>query len=132
MIYLDSCAIVKLIHTEDESAALTAWLAGRSEVLVTSVLSEVEVPRAVRRTEPRTLGAVAVALARLGRVEIDASIRATAAAYVDTSLRSLDAIHVATAEMLLASGRQISDFVTYDKHMAAAARAAGLTTVAPS
>ena len=132
MIYLDSCAIVKLINAEAETAALVGWLADRTEPLVTSVLSEVEVPRALRRTAPGVLGAVAAMLARIGRVELDASIRATAAAYVDTSLRSLDAIHVATVEMLLASNKQVTALVTYDKRVAAAANAAGLNVVAPS
>ena len=84
----------------------------------------------LRRTEPRTPGAVAAALARIGRVGIDASVRATAC--VDASLRSLDAIHVATAEVLLASGKRVSEFVTCDKRMAAAANAAGLNVVAPN
>ena len=86
----------------------------------------------LRRTEPRTPGAVAAALARIGRVGIDASVRATTAACVDASLRSLDAIHVATAEVLLASGKRVSEFVTCDKRMAAAANAAGLNVVAPN
>ncbi len=71
------------------------------------------------------------ALAKLDRIEVDAAIRATAAAYVDPYLRSLDAIHLATADELVASGKTVSAFVTYDHKLAAAARLGGLAVVAP-
>lgn len=74
---------------------------------------------------------VAAKLSQVARMEVDAPIRATAAAYIDPLLRSPDAIHLATAENLLASGKHISAFVTYDKRLAAAATEAGLTVVAP-
>jgi len=64
-------------------------------------------------------------------MEMDAPVRATAAAYIDPLLRPLDAIHLATAENLVASGKRISAFVTYDKRLAKAATEAGLTVVAP-
>ena len=99
--------------------------------LVTSKLAEVEVPRALRRNRPGVLGAVAGVLSRLYRVEINDPVRATAAAYVDRSLRSLDAIHLATAETVAASGKPVSAFVTYDKRLAAAAEDVGMTVVAP-
>lgn len=74
------------------------------------------------------LGEVAAVLGRPHRVEINAAVRATAGAYLDVRLRSLDAIHLATAELLIASGKQITAFVTYDKRLA---EAAGLRTAAP-
>lgn len=132
MIYLDSAALVKLIQEEGETRALVAWLNERAgQRLVASVLVDVEVPRALRRSEPGVLGAVAATLARIDRIEVDASIRATAAAYVDPLLRSLDAIHLATADQLVASGKDVSAFVTYDKRLAEAARACSLPVVAP-
>jgi predicted nucleic acid-binding protein len=106
VIYLDSAALVKLVREEDETRALVTWLNERAgQRLVASVLVEVEVPRALRRSQPGVLGAVAATLARIDRIELDAAIRATAAAYVDPLLRSLDAIHLATAEQLVARGR---------------------------
>lgn len=74
---------------------------------------------------------MAATLARIDRIELDAAIRATAAAYVDPLLRSLDAIHLATADQLVASGKEISAFVTYDKRLAEAARASSFSVVAP-
>jgi predicted nucleic acid-binding protein len=133
MLYLDTSALVKLIRPELESAALTAWLNARAgEAAVTSALTEVELPRAIRRSAPGQLAAVSPVLARLARFEIDAAVRATAAAYTDPDLHSLDAIHLATADQLRAAGKTISSFVTYDSRLARAAQAAGFTPIAPA
>ena len=131
MIYLDSSAVVKLIRPEAESRALAEWLNERGEVTVTSVLAEVEVPRALRRSGPADLAAMPGVLARISRVELDAPVRATAGAYLTDTLRALDAIHLATAEVLVASGKDVSAFVTYDRRQAAAAKAIGMTLHAP-
>lgn len=132
MIYLDSAALVKLVREEDETRALVTWLNERAgQRLVASVLVEVEVPRALRRSQPGVLGAVAATLARIDRIELDAAVRATAAAYVDPQLRLLDAIHLATAEQLVASGKDVVAFVTYDKRLAEAARSCSFSVVAP-
>ena len=132
MIYLDSCAIVKLVVPEPESSTLIDWLSSQSdEHVVTSKLAEVEVPRALRRTAPRALGLVSGMLTKLDRFEINDPVRATAGAYIEPNLRSLDAIHLATAENLVASGKRLTAFVTYDKRLGAAAAEVGLTVVAP-
>jgi predicted nucleic acid-binding protein len=132
VIYLDSAALVKLVREEDETAALVSWLNERVGLrLVASVLVEVEVPRALRRSQPGVLAAVAATLARIDRIELDAAVRAAAAAYVDPNLRSLDAIHLATADQLVASGKNVSAFVTYDERLAEAARACSFSVVAP-
>jgi uncharacterized protein len=132
VIYLDSCSIVKLVVREDETAALLAWLQARSgEQMVTSMLAEVEVPRALRRVAPRFLGAVPSVLIKIDRFEVDPPVRATAAAYNQPNLRSLDAIHLATADNLIASDKEVSAFVTYDKRLASAAREVGLPVVSP-
>ena len=132
MIYLDSCAMIKLVVPEAESPALIEWLRQQTgDQMVTSTLAEVEVPRALRRNAPRALGLVSRMLTRVDRFEVDAPVRATAGAYIDPQLRSLDAIHLATAENLVASGKRVTAFVTYDKRLAAAAADAGLTVVAP-
>ena len=131
MIYLDSSAVVKMIRPEAESRDLVEWLNRRNEPAVTSVLAEVEVPRALRRSGPVYLAAMPGVLASISRVEMDASVRATAAAYVTDTLRSLDAVHVATAEALVASGKTVSAFVTYDRRQASAAEAVGIKVRVP-
>jgi uncharacterized protein len=133
VIYLDTAALVKLVRIETESAALVEWLNARpGQPLVASALVEVELPRALRRSQPGALGAVAGALARLHRIEINPAIRAAAGAYDDPGIRSLDAIHVATAEVLVASGASLIAFVTYDKRLGIAAQELDLPVTAPA
>jgi uncharacterized protein len=133
VIYLDSSAVVKLIRQEKGSSELVAWLNGhRDESLVCSALVEVEVPRALRRSAPQALVGLPTVLTRLYKIEIDATIRATAAACPDPLLRTLDAIHLATAQLLAADteGALIA-FVAYDKRLLAAASAIGVPVASP-
>ena len=130
MIYLDTAALVKLIRHEAESAALVDWLDERQgTMLVTSTLAEVEVSRALLRSDPALLTDVPAVLARVAKYEIDEVVRRTAAAYPSPDLRSLDAIHLATAHAVF--GRQLTSFVTYDKRLLAVAEALGLPTDSP-
>ncbi|AHI00175.1 type II toxin-antitoxin system VapC family toxin [Kutzneria viridogrisea] len=130
MIYLDTAALIKLIRREVASDELVDWLDARQgTMLVSSALSEVEVPRALRRSEPELLGSVPAVLRRIAIYEIDDLVRATAAAYQDPLLRSLDAIHLATAHAAL--GEALTAFVTYDKRLLASAGAIGLPTASP-
>lgn len=133
MIYLDSAAIVKLIRREAETGALETWLAAQpdSRELVASSLVLTEVPRALRRADPGRLKAVPTVLARIDRVPLDDTVLATAAAYLDPMLRTLDAIHLASAETLVIEGLELTAFVTYDKRLLSAANAVGLATAAP-
>nr|WP_205864085.1 type II toxin-antitoxin system VapC family toxin [Planosporangium mesophilum] len=133
VIYLDSAAVVKLVRQEEHSGELVDWLnAHQGVALVSSALVEVEVPRALRRSAPQSLVGVPAAIGRLFRLEIDATIRATAAAFPQPTLRSLDAIHLATAQVLAnESGATLTAFVTYDQRLLASAEAAGLPTASP-
>lgn len=131
MIYLETSALVKLIRIEAESDDLGDWLDERIEIRwITSALTEVELPRALRAVAPEGLPAVPSVLARLDRFEIDHVIRSTAAAYPNLALRSLDAIHLATAQTA-ASTAPLTALVTYDNRLREAADALGITIVAP-
>lgn len=130
MIYLDTSALVKLIRRERESDSLADWLDARpSAPWVSSTLVEVELPRALRRTDPGLLADVPATVARIARYEIDEVVRAAAAALTDANLRTLDAIHLATARTVF--GSRLTAFVTYDRRLLAAAAAAGLTVASP-
>ena len=133
MIYLDSAAVIKLIRSEPHSDDLFDWLDEQPDSrLVSSALVEVEVPRALRRHAPRMLAAAAPVLTRLFRYGIDDSVRATAGAFTETHLRSLDAIHLATALFLAADPEHsFRAFVTYDKRLLAAAADNGLPVASP-
>jgi predicted nucleic acid-binding protein len=129
LVYLDSSALVKLVVTEPESSALAAFLKGRSE-RVSSAMALTEVPRALRRagfgaSERRRAREV---MARVALVEVDRRILAAAAALDPAALRTLDAIHLATA---LAVREDLAAIVTYDRRLAAAAERAHLEVNVP-
>lgn len=129
MIYLDTSALVKLIRREEESDALGDWLDERIDLpWITSTVTEVELARAIRAAAPEGLPAVPLVLARLDRFEIDPVVRSTAAAYADSGLRTLDAIHLATAQTAAAVA-PLTAFVTYDSRLAEAAQRLAITAV---
>lgn len=131
MIYLDTSALVKLIRIEAESEALSEWLDERTHTpWITSVLAEVELPRAIRAVAPQGLAHVPLVLARINRFEIDPVIRATAAAYPDVRLRSLDAVHLATAQ-IASTTAALTAFVAYDQRLGQAAQDLGMIVAAP-
>jgi hypothetical protein len=133
VIYLDSAAVVKLVHPEAESLELQLWLTERAGMTrVSSQLVEVEVARAILRHAPGHQSHVPMILASLARFEIDQAVRTVAASYSDPSLRSLDAIHLATAQIITAElGEPLEAFVTYDKRLLEVARAAGFRVACP-
>jgi len=132
LIYLDASALVKLVRVEPWSEDLRRWLADQSGVArVSSVIVEVELPRAVRRSEPAALVDVPAVLARVTRMHADVAVRTTAAAYDLPTLRSLDAIHLATAQILHESAGPLTGFVAYDDRLLAAAESVGLPAVSP-
>jgi uncharacterized protein len=130
MIYLDTAALVKLIHRETESDDLVDWLNEQVDrAFVSSALVEVELPRALRRCEPARLTEAPAVLAQISVYDVDETVRATAAGYQDPRIRSLDAIHLATADAIL--GDDLTAFVSYDSRLLGAAEAIGLPVVSP-
>ncbi len=124
--YLDASALVKLAIDEPESKAVESFIDGFDEI-VTSRVGLVETRRAVARStgsdrptdEP---------LASVGSIELDAAIAASAAILEPATLRTLDAIHLATALALY----HLDAFVTYDARSAEAARSLGLPVASPA
>jgi uncharacterized protein len=129
MIYLDSAAVVKLVHAEAETAALRAWLYGRADIgWTSSVLVEVESFRALARHTPQTVTRLPAVLDQIELIDLTPRIRALAQAIEPMTIRSLDAIHLATA---LNQRSALTSFVTYDKRLLDAARVADLPVSAP-
>ena len=132
MIYLDTSALVKLARQEPASDDLVTWLGGHPDsALVSSALAEVELPRALRRHAPEALPDVPGLLSRVYLLEIDATVRATAAAYPDPRLRSLDAIHLATAHLAASPDDPVEAFVAYVGRLLEVAAASGLPVASP-
>lgn len=124
---------MKLAHREVHSEALVSWLNKQADlVMVSSVIVEIELNRALLRYDREALARVPEVLARLVRVELDPTIRAIAAAYQNPTLRSLDAVHLATASHVSASGEPgIEAFVTYDARLGGRAASEHFRVVAP-
>lgn len=126
-VYLDASALVKLIAPEDGTEALTAFLAAhRSHA--TSVVGRVEVRRAAARRPGVAAERVEDVLGRITAIGLDPAVAAAAGAIGPATLRTLDAIHLASAAAL---GDDLEAVVTYDRRLADAARALGMADVAP-
>ncbi|MBA3587395.1 MAG: type II toxin-antitoxin system VapC family toxin [Chloroflexi bacterium] len=133
LFYADASALVKLVRDEAESHALRAFLVDAELVSCELVLTEV--PRAIQRAaaqDPRL--ALDVLMDRAGEIvdavalrPLDRAVLLAAGAFAEPALRALDAIHIAAAVDLL----PLDGFLSYDERQAAAARLAGLRTLAP-
>ena len=128
-LYLDSSALIKLVFDEEETAALEDFLS-EHRLRLSSSLARVEVMRAARTVSDELVSRHADAV--LGAIEMiapDAALLADAARIDPLTLRSLDAVHLATA---VALADDIEGMVVYDRRLADAARHAGLTVWSPS
>lgn len=131
LVYLDASAIVKLVVREPESPVLFEWLAARPD-RVSSVVARIEVLRALARAYPSAAAArrrALEALDRIGSLALDRGIVDTASDLGPPELRSLDAIHLATA---LSLGADLAGLVTYDDRLAAAAGRARIQVWSPA
>ena len=124
--YLDASAIVKLVVAEAHTADVERDAATRT-ALLSSRLSATEVMRAARRQpERRVLQQIDDVLESFVLLDVTPAILKHAAMLVPTELRTLDAIHLATA---LSLGLDNLDFLTYDTRLATAARTHGLSVI---
>lgn len=127
--YADSSALAKLILPEPETEALSSLLSNNN-VVVTSALSRTEVLRGVRRIAADADAMIATrrVFGRVIFIDADERLLESAGVLDPPTLRSLDAIHVATALSVVA---ELDSLITYDRRMAEAASRFGLTVLAP-
>jgi predicted nucleic acid-binding protein len=129
VIYLDSSALLKLLFEEQESDALQVWLEARESVAkISSELAKVEVVRATRRLAPDAVPVAMSMLSQLDLVPLSGGVVDQAAVLGEPALRSLDAIHLASAVTL---GTDLTAFIAYDHRLSAAASNLGLAVVQP-
>lgn len=129
VIYLDSSALLKLLYEERESAALEGWISARAGTpVVSSDLAKVEVLRACRRIDADALPEARALLAEVNLIPLSRDVVDEAAEVGDDVLRSLDAIHLASAMSIRSD---LSAFIAYDRRLAEAAAAASLELLRP-
>lgn len=126
--YLDSSAIVKLAAREPQSMALRRYLR-RRQPLVSSALARTEVLRALLPAGAEAVARGRIVLQRLDLIRVNDRVLNAAGELHPADLRSLDAIHLATA---LELGRDLTVVVTYDERMTAGAKRLGIRTADPS
>lgn len=125
--YLDSSALVKLVVEESESAALHRYLR-RRRPLASSALARTEVLRAVLLEGEDGLARARDVLSRIDLIRVNDRVLTAAGVLQPGDVRSLDAIHLATAQLL---GSDLGRLVAYDERMLEAAGTLGLRTHAP-
>ncbi|HZI98978.1 MAG TPA: type II toxin-antitoxin system VapC family toxin [Actinomycetales bacterium] len=129
MIYLDSSALLKLVVDEPESTALRAWLSDRPDApRISSQIAKIEVVRACRRGHASALPAARTLLSGLDLIPLTSGVVDAAMDVGQPALRSLDAIHLASA---LPVREDLTAFVAYDLRLADAAAAVALDVVRP-
>jgi len=127
--YVDTSALVKLVIAEPQTAALLNWLGEQTQPLVSSDLARAELVRATRRTAPDRLVRAREVLDILVLTEAGTAIFEQAGRLEPPDLRTLDALHLASA---LDLGDDLEGMVTYDDRLASAARVHGVPVIAPA
>jgi uncharacterized protein len=102
MIYIDTSAVLKLVHPGAESGALRTWLASHSDDLVSSALVRTEARCALLRNDPEALPGLSAILAVIAQIPVSEAVLDSAAMFPEPLLRSLDANHLASAQSITA------------------------------
>ena len=125
--YLDSSAIVRLAELAPETSALRKYLR-RRRPYISSALARTEVMRALLPRGPEAVGRGNEVLLNIDLVRVNDRVLRLAGELLPPTLRSLDAIHLATALLL---GGSLARLVTYDERMVFAARLLGFAIATP-
>jgi len=127
--YADTSAVIKLLVEETHSKAFAEFYDAHADAEWASSASlRIELTRAVTRAMPALLPDARDLLLAFSFIAIDDDIVVGAMNEPDRALRSLDAIHLATARVL---GGDLDAVVSYDDRLLKAAQDAGLPTASP-
>src|SRR5207253_2206809 len=111
---------------EPESEVLRAHVARARRGLASSAIARVELTRAVRLRNPAGGKSLHELFDDLTFVAVDETLLMAAAKFADAHLRTIDAIHLASALEIGAT-----EMLVYDRRLAEAAEAVGITPVGP-
>jgi uncharacterized protein len=129
VIYLDSSALVRLVFEEAESDALVRWLADKADLpKISSELSTIELLRTCRRIDEDAVTGARRVLAGLDLLPMTGDVVEQASLVGPPELHSLDAIHLASALVVV---EYLTAFVAYDTRLRTVAADAGLEVAAP-
>ena len=126
--YVDTSALVKLVASEPETPAFQSWRAQLHQDLVASDLVRTELLRVAHRLTQAHILVAKEVLDSVRLVRVGERVFEQAGFLNPPSLRSLDAIHLASA---LDLGRDLEGMVTYDRKLAEAARLNNVTVMSP-
>lgn len=127
-VYIDSSAFVKTVIAEPESRALLTFLGRQKSARVSSALLLAEAIRTARHYGADALANARLGLGQVALIAITDAVLESAGGLEPHILRTLDAIHLATA---LTLGRDLDAIITYDERMTEGARLLGLPVSAP-
>ena len=124
--YVDSSALLKLLIVEKESVVLIDFI---DFTITSSVVTRVEVIRTLQKIAPKKVAEAQILLTGIDLTPVNSSILSVAENFSPSiSLKSLDAIHVATVIFL---DKSVEGLVTYDKAMIKNAKELGIKTISP-
>jgi predicted nucleic acid-binding protein len=124
--YLDSSAVLKLLINEKESVALTGFIDFK---VTSSALTRVEVIRTLHKIAPEKVEEAKVILKGFDVIPINTAVLNIAESFDSSiTLRSLDALHVATVLFL---EKTVNGLISYDKAMIVNAKQLGIATISP-
>jgi predicted nucleic acid-binding protein len=127
LIYADTSALAKLVIAEAETPALREWISRQDARLVTNVIGVVELRRLTARISRQALDTATLLLGRIDRIALTPAALALAGQLPPPEVRTLDAVHIASAAELL----ELQAVLTYDRRMADAAIGYGLPVESP-
>lgn len=124
--YLDSSAVLKLLIDEKESVVLTGFIDFQ---VTSSALTRVEVIRTLHKIAPEKIEEAKVILKGFDVIPINGAVLNIAESFDSSNtLRSLDALHVATVLFL---EKTVNGLISYDKDMIVNAKQLGIETISP-
>ncbi len=127
MIYADTSALAKLMIAEAETPALRRWISEQDAPLVTNSIGVVELRRLAARISQQAVDTATTLLGRIDRLMLTPAALALAGQLPPAEVRTLDALHIASAAELL----ELRAVLTYDRRMAEAAAGYGLPVESP-